>query len=123
MDAQPCNKRSSTEHGNLKLIDILLAADANVNAPAAPHRGVHRTTASKGFLSIAHKLLSLGANVDAERAYYSGRTALEGAAEHGRIEMLHLLLHNGARMGRSENWPEGYAAGWQEFKAAALLLD
>lgn len=49
-----------------------------------------------GYMGIAYLLLQNGAEVDAEGAEIDGRTALEGAAEHGRIDMVQLLLNHGA---------------------------
>jgi ankyrin repeat protein len=40
--------------------------------------------------------LDKGANVNAERAMLDGRTAFEGATEHGRIDMMLFLVQNGA---------------------------
>ena len=50
----------------------------------------------KGFIGIARKLLDLGADVNQAPAIENGRTALEGAAEYGRIDMLQMLLNEGA---------------------------
>jgi len=38
-------------------------------------------------------LLKAGTNVNAAPAVVEGRKALEGAAEHGRLGMVHLLLN------------------------------
>lgn len=43
-------------------------------------------------VGIVYDLLSLGADVNAPRARLAGRTAVEGAAEYGRVGMLELLL-------------------------------
>ncbi|THC88422.1 hypothetical protein EYZ11_012132 [Aspergillus tanneri] len=53
--------------------------------------------AIKGYLPIAKQLLELGAEIDAPRADTPGRTALEGAAEHGGLGMVQFLLENGAQ--------------------------
>jgi len=42
------------------------------------------------------KLLKAGAGINAPAAEKYGRTALEGAAEYGRIDALQFLLDNGA---------------------------
>lgn len=39
-------------------------------------------------------LLEAGADVNGPPAGKEGRTALEAAAENGRLDVLHLLLHN-----------------------------
>jgi ankyrin repeat protein len=44
-------------------------------------------------------LIQEGADVNSPRAKYGGRTALEGAAEHGRLDMVQLLLDVGADIG------------------------
>jgi ankyrin repeat protein len=43
-------------------------------------------------------LLEYGADVNALGAKPDGRTALEGAAEYGRIDMVQLLLNAGANI-------------------------
>lgn len=52
--------------------------------------------AIKGHIGIAEMLLNANADVNAAAARNDGRTALEGAAEHGRIDMVQLLLNAGA---------------------------
>ena len=46
-------------------------------------------------------LLDAGAHVNAQAALEYGRTALEGAAEHGRIDMVKLLLNSGVELSGS----------------------
>jgi hypothetical protein len=48
--------------------------------------------------AIARLLLSVGAEVDAPGSLFGGRTALEAAAENGRIDMIHLLVNEGAQL-------------------------
>jgi ankyrin repeat protein len=45
---------------------------------------------------VAAKLLAVHADVNAEPAKFDGRTAFEGATEHGRVDMMLLLFKNGA---------------------------
>lgn len=47
-------------------------------------------------MKIALQFLEAGADVNAAAAKYYGRTALDGAAEHGRLDMVQLLLNAGA---------------------------
>ncbi|KAL2883481.1 hypothetical protein SGCOL_001163 [Colletotrichum sp. CLE4] len=42
-------------------------------------------------------LLERGADINAPAAAENGRTAIEGAAEHGRLDMVQFLLDNGAK--------------------------
>jgi ankyrin repeat protein len=42
-------------------------------------------------------LLQMGADVNARLAIKEGRTAIEGAAEHGRLDIVQLLLNAGAK--------------------------
>ncbi|OKO97518.1 hypothetical protein PENSUB_10312 [Penicillium subrubescens] len=48
----------------------------------------------RGYIGIV-QLLDLGADVNEGPAKRNGRTALQGAAEYGRIDMLHMLLDKG----------------------------
>lgn len=49
------------------------------------------------YLGILDLLLERGADIDVLPAKVEGRTALEGAAEHGRIDVLQFLLNAGAQ--------------------------
>jgi ankyrin repeat protein len=49
-----------------------------------------------GFFEIAIVLLDAGADVNAPGSCINGRTALEGAAERGRIDIVQWLLNAGA---------------------------
>ena len=50
-----------------------------------------------GFIGIATFLIDAEADVNAEAAPLNGRTALEAAAEHGRLDMVTLLLDSGVK--------------------------
>ncbi|KAK3688998.1 ankyrin repeat-containing domain protein [Podospora appendiculata] len=90
----------AAEEGYLDMIDIVLKARANVNAPVGEVEGATalQIAAIKGFIGIAKLLLDLGADPNAPRAHEFGRTALEGAAEYGRIDMIELLLRSGVEI-------------------------
>lgn len=47
-----------------------------------------------GHLRITLALLEAGADINAPAAKEQGRTALDAAAEHSRLDILHLLLKN-----------------------------
>ncbi|OLN86745.1 Protein fem-1-like protein [Colletotrichum chlorophyti] len=89
----------AVEDGDIAIIDMLLAAGADVNTPAADEYGATalQLAAINGSLGIARTLIEAGADVNAPRAMVKGRTALEGAAEHGRIDMIQLLLNQGVQ--------------------------
>ena len=92
----------AVEGGDLQMMEVLLEAGADVNAPP-PEKKYGGATALqlatiKGHLGIAKRLLDLGADPNARRGLEEGgRTALEGAAEHGRIDMIELLMQHGTR--------------------------
>jgi ankyrin repeat protein len=46
---------------------------------------------------LAKLLLDKGAEVNASPSLIEGRYAIEGAAEHGRLDMVQLLLNAGAK--------------------------
>jgi ankyrin repeat protein len=52
-------------------------------------------------MKIAIKLLETGADVNAAPAIVNGLTALDGAAERGRSDMVEMLLSAGAGEGSS----------------------
>ncbi|PKS08089.1 hypothetical protein jhhlp_005364 [Lomentospora prolificans] len=90
--------QAAVESGDAEMIDMLIAAGANVNAPAAYESGATalQIAASTGQIGTARKLISLGADVNADRAVVHGRMALEAAAERGRLDMVQFLLESGA---------------------------
>lgn len=88
--------QAAVETGNLDMMNLLLEAGADVNEhPLFSGATALQLAAIKGYLGIARHLMDLGADVNARRAANHGRTALEGAAEHGRLDMVKLLLCNG----------------------------
>jgi len=63
--------------GNLDILDMLIDAKADVEAPAGKYNG--RTTlqaaAEAGHLIVVKTLVRLGTSVNAAPSHYSGRTA------------------------------------------------
>jgi ankyrin repeat protein len=98
--------QSACKDGSKQIIELLLVHGADVNATHAKnHTTALQTAATKGFLGIAYLLLKHGADVNTPAAELDGRTALEGAAEHGRVDMVQLLFNAGASIsedGRSQ---------------------
>lgn len=80
-----------------ELIDFLLDADADINAPAGYAGGITalQGAAISGHMRIALKFLEAGADVNTAAAIVDRRTALDGAAEHGRLDMVQMLLNAG----------------------------
>jgi ankyrin repeat protein len=97
--------QAAAEKGNIEMVQLLLDACADVNAPPAYRAWVTalQVSAIKGYLGIAIILLDNGADVNAQASSESGRTALAGAAEHGRIDMVKLLLNASVELDGSEN--------------------
>ncbi|EXK25060.1 hypothetical protein FOMG_18248 [Fusarium oxysporum f. sp. melonis 26406] len=117
-------------HGNIELLKELVDAGTDVNDyDAAMHhsrsalqlaielghsRGATalQFAAIKGHMGIAKLLMDRGARINARGSRRWGRTALEGAAEHGRLDMLELILQSGAA------WAD---SGRQQFISAVRL--
>lgn len=83
----------AVEEENFDLVNILVSAGANVNAPAAMDSGATalQIASIRGSIRMVQYLLNLDADVHAEGAARHGRTALQGAAEHGRKDVVELL--------------------------------
>jgi len=102
VNAHPSPSRGRTalvaaiENDDFELVDILLRNNADVNGPAATRWGATalQMAAIRGSIGLVRKLLELGADYDAPSPAM-GRTALEAAAEYGRIDVLQLLLTAG----------------------------
>lgn len=80
--------------GNLNIINQLMEAGADINAPPFYRYGVTclQAAVAKGYIGIVRVLLHQGAKVNASKARIRGRTAIEAAAEHGRQDIMKLLL-------------------------------
>ena len=83
--------QAAVEYGHIDIVRVLLKTDARSNREAT----ALQFAAIGGYIGIARILLEAGWDVNASRAVLNGRTALEGAAEHGRLDMVQLLLNVG----------------------------
>jgi ankyrin repeat protein len=77
----------------VELVDFLLLSGADINAPAAPGRGhtALQAAAKSGHAKIVTTLLKAGADIT-EPAAERGGSAIELAAENGRLDILQILL-------------------------------
>lgn len=95
-----CRRRTAlqaaAENGNLELVQLLIANGAEVESLSAEYHDqgtALQFAAIKDHIAIVNKLMQRGANVNALPIGDHGRTVLEGAAEHGRLDMVQLLLN------------------------------
>jgi ankyrin repeat protein len=88
--------------GNLEIIRLLLDSGADVEAKEETDGSTTRTStrttplqyaAIQGHLSVVHELVRRGADVNAPAWSDDQRTALEGAAEHGRLDTVQFLIN------------------------------
>ncbi|PSN62758.1 ankyrin [Corynespora cassiicola Philippines] len=84
----------ASQLGNLEIVKFLLQEGANVNAaPALWGGGTAIQLASiSGNCNVLVELLNHGANVYVPPSKVHGRWPIEGAAEHGRLDMIALLF-------------------------------
>lgn len=113
-----------------RLAQLFIEHSSDVDAPAAKDSGATalQLACINGDLDLSLRLLELGANPNAAgAALRHGRTALEGAAEHGRIDTIQLLLNHGASTDGSHRLQYVravvYAENNQHFAAARLLRE
>jgi ankyrin repeat protein len=87
----------ATELGDRIIIDLLLNRGADPNMDAAKFYGATalQLAAIKGFVGVAEMLLEKNANLFAPAAIHGGRMPFEGAAEHGRLDMMTFLVGKG----------------------------
>lgn len=88
--------QAAAENGNLELVQLLITDGAEVErlSTECHDQGTAlQFAAIKGHIAIVNELMQRGANVNALPIGEHGRTALEGAAEHGRLDMVQLLLN------------------------------
>ncbi|KAI0183107.1 hypothetical protein EV127DRAFT_447893 [Xylaria flabelliformis] len=83
----------AAELGHLNMVRMLLEQGAEVNAEPAIRSGgsALQLAAISGNCNIANELLDKGALLDALPSKVEGRWPLEGAAEHGRLDMIQFL--------------------------------
>ncbi|KAI0192430.1 hypothetical protein F4808DRAFT_475800 [Astrocystis sublimbata] len=82
--------------GNLELVKLFLERRADVDLIGSEGANALQYSSIQGHLSVAQLLLSRGAEINALPAKQDGRTALEGAAEHGRLDTVCFLMEMGA---------------------------
>jgi ankyrin repeat protein len=122
--------------GYYPLIQDIISAGAEVNAPECEGRKTALTVAVEGGDAVAIQLLiDAGADVNAPAATFLGHTALEAAVQNNDIAMVHYLLGIGAdpddeslitavsrsvqlmqrlltaRLSRYQRYPKGYGCG------------
>jgi ankyrin repeat protein len=89
---------------DVSMVRFLLEAGADVESkvPSEDEQGTAlQFAAIAGSMSVVTLLTQKGANVKALAIGVHGRTALEGAAEHGRLDIVQLLLNLGAEVAGS----------------------
>ncbi|KAH8645697.1 ankyrin repeat-containing domain protein [Xylariales sp. PMI_506] len=112
--------------GFLDVVRYLLDHGADVNAAAAPHAGATalQHAARHGLHAIAELLIRRGADVDAApAAEQGGRTALEAAAENGRVDLVQLLLDHDAGLGPGQEAQVGRAMAMAEDNGFFAIRD
>jgi len=88
--------------GHLEIVDLLLAAGANVDDRSANKNTALMFASSRGHLPIVKRLLAAGADVDV--VGYAGRTALQYALDKRYSEITATLRAAGA---------QGYFRAWE----------
>jgi hypothetical protein len=86
----------AAEIGSFEVAQYLLEQGADVNSAPCYSGGTPlQLTAIGGHVGVAELLLEHGANANYLPAEGHGRTAFEGAAEWGRVDMMSLLVSKG----------------------------
>ena len=86
--------------GHFTIVEALLHAGANVNAPADTHDGrtALQAAVEGGHRLLVERLLDEKADVNAVAAIFRGRTALQVAAENNHLDLIEILLQRGANI-------------------------
>ncbi|WYZ46774.1 hypothetical protein EsH8_IX_000999 [Colletotrichum jinshuiense] len=93
------------EKGDAILLERLVNLGADINLPPVTnYSGVTALQAAsiKGYFGLVRRMLELGADPSVPGSELFGRTALEGAAEHGRLDVVQLLLNSGVETDGNE---------------------
>jgi ankyrin repeat protein len=110
-------RQVATRTWNVGLIELLLDAGADVNAPAGPRfsRAALQSAAEGNNIDILKLLLSHGADVNAPAGHSYGIAALHGAVITGNLKIVLTLLKAGAQI----NAPPAEREGRMALQAAA----
>ncbi|GKT80328.1 ankyrin repeat protein [Colletotrichum tofieldiae] len=90
--------QAAAEQGDIALLERLGRLGADINAPPRSSNGgvtALQAASIKGYFGLVSRLLALHADPNAPGAEINGRTAVEGAAERGRLDVVQLLLNPG----------------------------
>lgn len=117
---------AAAANGHENIIELLLAAGANVNDSS--HGTALQAAAAAGHLPVVEKLLAADADVNIDTVSCGGRTALQAAAEAGHIDIVQLLLRHSAAVNAPPAPYHGRtalaaAAGFGLLSIVKLLLD
>ena len=88
--------QAAAEGGHKEIVEVLLAANADVNARTSESRTPLQAAAEGGHREIVEVLFAAGADVNAPASRPSGRTALQAEMEGGHREVVELLLEGNA---------------------------
>ncbi|KAF6805667.1 ankyrin repeat-containing protein, partial [Colletotrichum plurivorum] len=86
--------RSSATEGDIDFVDALLESNFGAEIVSI----ALQAASGGGHIEVVERLLSAGANVNADPAESDGRTALQAASEGGHIEVVERLLSAGANV-------------------------
>lgn len=112
---EPTALQLASRGGHLKIVQLLLQLNANVNAE--PVQGGYTSlagAAKSGSVDIVKILLAAGADINPPALRLVRRTALQAAAETGNLDIVNTLLDAGAKV-QTEPW----AGSALEFAAAS----
>lgn len=104
--------------GSVQTVQVLLAAGADINAPALRRNG--KTTLQgavlRGNIDLVKTLLDAGADINAPPSPEWGETAIQAAAGSGDVRMVQFLLSHGADV----NSPASKSYGATALQKAAI---
>jgi ankyrin repeat protein len=107
-------------NNDVRAVDKLLAARANVNARNDYGSTPLSEAAVVGNVEVIRKLLAAGAEVESANA--DGMTALMILARTSNVEAARLLLKNGARVNARETWRGQTALMWAAAEAQPAMV-
>ena len=85
---------TASEHGYIKIVEILFNGGADVNARGGKYGNALQAASTKGHGELARFLLYKGADVNARGGEYA--TSLQAASKKGHQNIVQLLLDKGA---------------------------
>jgi ankyrin repeat protein len=117
---------AAAETGNVDVVKLLLANNADVNVKSGWKRTALMTASKKGHIEIVRLLVAAGADLDCKEDGWRDMTALHYAIKEGHTEIALFLIERGADITSKDHHRKtalDYAFKYKHFDVAKALFE